>query len=147
MTTDEIREAEAERLRSAGLRVTEPRLAVLAVVTGSEHLDAEAVHARVGVEHPGIPLQTVYNVLGDLSAAHLLRRIEPAGSAALYERRTGDNHHHVVCTRCGAVADVDCVVGHAPCVSPSDTSGFVVHTAEVTFWGLCTSCQQGEAAA
>jgi len=146
MTTDEIRDAATEHLRSAGLRVTAPRLAVLEAVTGNGHLDADAVHARVGVGHPGIPLQTVYNVLGDLSAAGLLRRIEPAGSAALYESRIGDNHHHVVCTRCGAVADVDCVVGQAPCLAPSDTSGFVVHTAEVTFWGLCASCRQEAAA-
>jgi Fe2+ or Zn2+ uptake regulation protein len=146
MTTDELRDAAAEHLRSAGLRVTEPRLAVLAAVTGNGHLDAGAVHTRVGVEHPGISLQSVYNVLGDLNAAHLLRRIEPAGSAALYESRIGDNHHHIVCTRCRAVADVECVVGQAPCLAPSDTSGFAVHTAEVTFWGLCASCQQEAAA-
>ncbi|MCP2370641.1 Fur family ferric uptake transcriptional regulator [Agromyces terreus] len=142
MTTDEIRAAAAEHLRSAGLRVTEPRLAVLEAVTGNGHLDADTVHTRVAVGHPGISLQSVYNVLGDLSAAELLRRIEPAGSPALFESRIGDNHHHIVCTRCSAVADVDCIVGQAPCLAPSDASGFVVHTAEVTFWGLCASCQQ-----
>ncbi|WP_354247599.1 Fur family transcriptional regulator [Agromyces sp. PvR057] len=146
MTTDEIRDAAAGHLRSAGLRVTAPRLAILEAVTGNGHLDADAVHARVGVDHPGIPLQTVYNVLADLNAAGLLRRIEPAGSAALYESRIGDNHHHIVCTRCSAVADVDCIVGQAPCLAPSDAGGFVVHTAEVTFWGLCASCRQEAAA-
>ena len=146
MTTDEIRDAAVEHLRSAGLRVTAQRIAVLEAVTGNGHLDADAVHARVGVEHPGIPLQTVYNVLGDLSAAGLLRRIEPAGSAVLHESRIGDNHHHIVCTRCSAVADVDCIAGQAPCLAPSDASGFVVHTAEVTFWGLCATCQQEVAA-
>jgi Fur family ferric uptake transcriptional regulator len=91
---------------------------------------------------PGTSIQNVHNVLGDLTSAGLLRRIEPAGSPARYERRTGDNHHHIVCTSCGAVGDVDCVVGHAPCLHPSDAGGFAVTTAEVTFWGLCPSCQK-----
>jgi Fur family ferric uptake transcriptional regulator len=88
----------------------------------------------------------VHNILADLTAAGLIRRIEPAGSAALYERRIGDNHHHVVCSRCGALADVDCVVGHAPCLDPSSTTGFTIQTAEVTFWGLCPDCQKAPAA-
>jgi Fur family ferric uptake transcriptional regulator len=96
---------------------------------------------------PGTSIQNVHNVLGDLTTAGLVRRIEPAGSAALYERRIGDNHHHVVCTGCGAVADVDCVVGHAPCLHPSDAGGFAIDTAEVTFWGLCPSCQERAARA
>ncbi|MGR0218357.1 Fur family transcriptional regulator [Agromyces sp. ZXT2-6] len=134
-------EAEAH-LRAAGLKVTAPRLAVLEAVTGNGHLDADAVHARVLEALPGTPLQSVYNVLGALNEAGLLRRIEPAGSAALYESRIGDNHHHVVCTRCHAVADIDCVVGHAPCLVPSDAGGFAIHTAEVTFWGLCADCRR-----
>ena len=134
-------EAEAH-LRAAGLKVTAPRLAVLDAVTGNGHLDADAVHARVVDVLPGTSLQSVYNVLGALSGAGLLRRIEPAGSAALYESRIGDNHHHVICTRCNAVADVDCVVGEPPCLAPSDTAGFTIHIAEVTFWGLCAECQR-----
>jgi len=134
-------EAEAH-LRAAGLKVTVQRLAVLDAVAGAGHLDADAVHARVMRELPGTSLQSVYNVLGALSEAGLLRRIEPAGSAGLYERRIGDNHHHIVCTRCHAVADVDCVVGEPPCLVPSDTGGFAIHTAEVTFWGLCADCQR-----
>ena len=86
--------------------------------------------------------QAIYGVLGALSGADLLRRIEPAGSPALYERRVGDNHHHLVCSSCGKVTDVECVVGEAPCLTPSTTNGFVLQTAEVTFWGLCPECQQ-----
>jgi Fur family transcriptional regulator, stress-responsive regulator len=140
-TATHSEEAEAH-LRAAGLKVTVQRLAVLDAVTGAGHLDADAVHERVVSELPGTSLQSVYNVLGALSDAGLLRRIEPAGSAGLYERRIGDNHHHVVCTRCHAVADVDCVVGEPPCLEPSDTGGFAIHTAEVTFWGLCADCQR-----
>ena len=147
MTTDApARDSGEAHLRAAGLKVTAPRLAVLEAVTGNGHLDADAVHARVVETLPGVSLQSVYNVLGALSDAGLLRRIEPAGSPALYESRIGDNHHHVVCTRCHAVADVDCVAGHAPCLMPGDmpggTGGFAIHTAEVTFWGLCADCQR-----
>ncbi|WP_350348688.1 Fur family transcriptional regulator [Agromyces sp. G08B096] len=135
--------ADAERhLRAAGLKVTAPRLAVLDAVTGNGHLDAEAVHERIRADLPGTSLQSVYNVLGALHGAGLLRRIEPAGSPALYESRIGDNHHHVVCTRCHAVADIDCVVGEPPCLVPADAGGFAIHTAEVTFWGLCAECRQ-----
>ena len=129
-------------LRAAGLRVTAGRVAVLGALTDRPHTDAETVFRAVLAELPGTSIQNVHNVLGDLAGAGLIRRIEPAGSAALYERRIGDNHHHVVCTSCGAVADVDCVVGHAPCLTPSDASGFAITTAEVTFWGLCPSCKQ-----
>ncbi|WP_127794695.1 Fur family transcriptional regulator [Agromyces sp. LHK192] len=129
-----------ERLRAAGLKVTAPRVAVLHAVHDG-HLDAETVHERVVSEQPGVSLQSIYNVLGALTDAGLLRRIEPAGSPALYENRIGDNHHHVVCTRCRAVADVDCVVGQPPCLAPSEANGFAIHTAEVTFWGLCGECR------
>jgi Fe2+ or Zn2+ uptake regulation protein len=127
-------------LRSAGLRVTAGRVEVLAALDRMPHVDAETVLRSVRGVLPATSIQSVHNVLGDLTEAGLLRRIEPAGSSALYERRIGDNHHHVVCTNCGAVGDVDCVHGAAPCLTPSNTNGFTVHTAEVTFWGLCPDC-------
>lgn len=131
-----------DALRGSGLKVTRGRLAVLEALTARAHADADTVYRAVLPALPGTSIQNVHNVLGDLTAAGLLRRIEPAGSAARYERRTGDNHHHVVCTSCGAIADVDCVVGHAPCLHPSEANGFTIGTAEVTFWGLCPSCQE-----
>jgi Fur family transcriptional regulator, stress-responsive regulator len=154
MTTDETTAPTAptgptlaQTLRAAGLRVTEQRLAVLAALDepGAAHLTADQVHALVVRRLPGTPLQSVYLVLGALTGVGLLRRIEPAGSAARYERRTGDNHHHVVCSVCGAIADVDCAVGHAPCLTPSSAAGFSISTAEVTYWGLCASCTAAEA--
>ncbi|SEB06224.1 Fur family transcriptional regulator [Leifsonia sp. 21MFCrub1.1] len=134
-------------LRGAGLKATRGRVAVLEALTDHPHVDAETVFRTLIPALPGTSIQNVHNVLGDLTAAGLLRRIEPAGSPALYERRIGDNHHHVVCTGCGAVADIDCAVGHAPCLHPSDAGGFVIDTAEVTFWGLCPSCQERAARA
>lgn len=128
-------------LRDAGLRATAGRVAVLEVMESMAHTDAERVYRAVAEVLPTTSIQSVHNILADLTTAGLLRRIEPAGSAALYERRIGDNHHHVVCTQCGAVGDVDCVVGEAPCLTPSSAGGFTVRTAEVTFWGLCLSCQ------
>ena len=128
-------------LRDAGLRATAGRVAVLEALESMAHTDAERVYRAVSDVLPTTSIQSVHNILADLTTAGLIRRIEPAGSAALYERRIGDNHHHVVCTRCGAVGDVDCVIGAAPCLSPSDAGGFTVRTAEVTFWGLCPSCQ------
>jgi Fur family ferric uptake transcriptional regulator len=128
-------------LRNAGLRVTASRLAVLSAVADGTHLTADqvalAVRGRVGT----ISIQAVYDVLAALTRAGLTRRIEPAGSPARYETRVGDNHHHVVCRACGAVSDVDCVVGEPPCVLPTDSSSFVIDEAEVTFWGLCPTCQ------
>lgn len=131
-----------ETLRSAGLRVTHGRLAVLKALGAHPHADAETVFRAVLLSLPGTSIQNVHNVLGDLTDAGLLRRIKPAFSPARYERRIGDNHHHVVCTSCGAVADVDCVVGEAPCLDPGEAAGFAVTQAEVTFWGLCPSCQE-----
>ncbi|MFK4851808.1 Fur family transcriptional regulator [Microbacterium sp. ZW T6_19] len=128
-------------LRDAGLRATAGRVAVLEVLDSMAHTDAERVYRAVSDLLPTTSIQSVHNILADLTTAGLIRRIEPAGSAALYERRIGDNHHHVVCTSCGAIGDVDCVTGVAPCLTPSDTGGFTVQTAEVTFWGLCPSCQ------
>jgi Fur family transcriptional regulator, stress-responsive regulator len=131
----------AAALRDGGLRVTSPRLAVLSVVSEGKHMTAEQV-AQAARERVGaISTQAVYDVLGALTQRGFVRRIEPAGSPARYETRVGDNHHHVVCRACGAIADIDCVVGDPPCVTPADAGGFVVDEAEVTFWGLCPDCQ------
>jgi Fe2+ or Zn2+ uptake regulation protein len=130
------------RLRQAGLRVTAPRQAVLGMLGEHPHSTAEAVAAAVRVRLGSVSTQAVYDVLAACVDAGLVRRIEPAGSAARYETRTGDNHHHVVCRSCGATADVDCVVGEAPCLHPSTTTeGFVVDEAEVVFWGTCPACR------
>src|SRR5690554_1312118 len=132
----------AESIRSAGLKVTEPRLAVLRALDAKPHADADSVFGVVKRDLPNTSLQAVYGVLAALTSAQLLRKIEPAGSSARYERRIGDNHHHLVCTGCNAIQDVDCAVGEAPCLTASDGGGFTIHTAEVTFWGLCPTCQQ-----
>jgi Fe2+ or Zn2+ uptake regulation protein len=130
---------EAE-LRDHGLRVTAARLAVLDAVEAQQHADADDVLQAARSALGSVSVQAVYDVLHTLTDKGLVRRIEPAGHPARYERRLGDNHHHVVCRRCGAVADVDCAVGHAPCLTPSGTAGFRIDTAEVTFWGLCLDC-------
>ena len=128
------------RLRAAGLRVTAPRQAVLGVLGETPHSTAEAVASAVRARLGSVSTQAVYDVLAACVDAGLVRRIEPAGSAARYETRTGDNHHHVVCRSCGATADVDCVVDERPCLTPSDASGFVVDEAEIVFWGACPTC-------
>jgi Fur family ferric uptake transcriptional regulator len=130
-----------QELRSAGLRVTGGRLAVLRALDILPHSDAETLFQAVRGTLPATSIQSVHNVLGDLSNAGVIRRIEPAGSPARYERRVGDNHHHLVCTSCGTIVDVDCVIGHAPCLTPSDAGGYAVSIAEVTFWGVCAQCQ------
>ena len=134
--------AEHELLRAAGLRVTGVRLAVLRALDGHEHSTADDVIRAVRTDLGTASVQAVYDSLNTLSTAGLLRRMEPAGHPARYERRVGDNHHHVVCRGCGLVADVDCTVGHAPCLTPSDTHGFTVDLAEVTFWGTCSRCAE-----
>ena len=140
-TPHTVDEAELrDALHHVGLRVTAPRLAVLTSLAGHPHADADTLFQDVRTSLPGTSVQAVYNVLGDLSAAGLLRRIEPAGSPARYERRVDDNHHHLVCRACGAIEDVDCTVGAAPCLAPSSTHGFTIDEAEVTFWGLCPTC-------
>ena len=128
-------------LRRAHLRVTPGRLAILAALGRHPHSTADALHRLVKDARPSLSLQSVYNVLGDLDEAGLVRRIEPAGSAALYELSVDDNHHHIVCTNCSAVADVECIHGEAPCLEPRDASGYLVSAAEVTFWGICPDCQ------
>jgi len=139
MPTDDLTALESE-LRAAGLRVTAGRIGILRALETHPHSDAETLRTQLTGDLAGTSIQSVHNVLGDLADARIIRRIEPAGSSARYERRVDDNHHHIVCTGCGAIADVDCVVGHAPCLHPSDAAGFTVATAEVTFWGLCSDC-------
>ncbi|QIX48651.1 Fur family transcriptional regulator [Rhodococcus sp. DMU1] len=130
------------QLRSVGLRVTAPRVAVLGAVAAHPHSDADEIAAAVRSELGSVSTQAVYDVLKACVGAGLLRRIEPAGSPARYETRIGDNHHHLVCRSCGAVTDIECVVGVAPCLEPSDDHGYVVDEAEVTFWGLCSDCRE-----
>jgi len=141
MISDDLAQL-SRRLRSAGLRITGPRLAVLTVVQGTgQHRDvieiAEAARERLGT----LSTQAVYDNLDILVEAGLVRRIQISGQPARYEARVGDNHHHIVCRSCGATIDVDCAVGAAPCLSPSTNHGFVVEEAEVIFWGICPQCQ------
>jgi len=128
------------QLRAVSLRVTRPRLAVLTALRDHQHVDTDTVISLVRADHPTVSHQTVYDVLRALADAGLVRRIQPAGASARYESRVGDNHHHVVCRSCGAIADVDCAVGHAPCLTASDDHGFVVDEAEVVYWGTCPDC-------
>lgn len=131
-----------EELNRRGLRATGPRVAVYAAVTGlSGHPDVGQILDRVRRDGGVVSTQAVYDCLGALTAAGLLRRIEPAGSPARYETRVGDNHHHVVCRVCGATRDIECAVGAAPCLEPAATDGFAIDEAEVTFWGICPACQ------
>jgi Fur family ferric uptake transcriptional regulator len=134
---------ELERLlRRAGLRVTAPRLAVLATLTETgAHPDADTIASAARARLGAVSTQAVYELLRTLVEAGLVRRIQPAGSPARYEIRVGDNHHHVVCRSCGAATDVDCVVGEAPCLEPSATNGFSIDEAEVIFWGRCPDCR------
>ena len=132
---------DAERLlRDAALRVTRPRVAVLSAVHGQPHADTESVLLAVRDALGAVSHQAVYDVLRALTDAGLLRRIQPAGSVARYEARVGDNHHHVVCRSCGAIADVDCATGEVPCLTASDDSGFAIDEAEVVYWGRCPTC-------
>jgi Fur family ferric uptake transcriptional regulator len=135
-----------ERLRAQGLRVTRPRLTVLEVLAEGGHLEVDEIATRVRARLDAVSTQAVYDVLGALARAGLARRIDPAGSPARYEARSGDNHHHIVCRGCGLIADVDCAVGEAPCLEPNTAHGFELDEAEVTFWGLCPACQTLRAA-
>jgi Fur family transcriptional regulator, stress-responsive regulator len=130
----------AEELRAAGLRVTAARVALLETVREGDHLGVEAIASEVRDRIGHVSLQAVYEALHALTAAGIIRRIEPPGSPARYEGRVGDNHHHVVCRSCGAVADVDCAVGEAPCLTASDDHGFSIDEAQVIYWGLCPAC-------
>ena len=130
----------AGELRGAGLRVTAARVALLETVRDGDHLGVEAIASGVRDRIGHISLQAVYEALHALTAAGLVRRLEPAGSPARFEGRVADNHHHVVCRSCGAVADVDCAVGEAPCLTASDDHGFSIDEAEVIYWSLCPDC-------
>jgi len=127
-------------LRNAALRVTRPRVAVLAAVHAHPHADTDSIIRIVRGDLGEVSTQAVYDVLRALTVAGLVRRIEPAGSVARYEARVGDNHHHVVCRLCGDIADVDCDVGGAPCLTASDDHGYVIDEAEVVYWGACPAC-------
>jgi Fe2+ or Zn2+ uptake regulation protein len=136
----------AEKLRGAGLRVTAARVALLETVREGDHLGVEAIASGVRDRVGHISLQAVYEALHALTTAGLVRRIEPPGSPARFEGRVGDNHHHLVCRSCGAVFDVDCAVGHAPCLTASDDRGFAIDEAEVIYWGLCPDCSTARTA-
>ncbi|WP_372734325.1 Fur family transcriptional regulator [Nocardioides sp.] len=127
-------------LRGADLRVTRPRLAVLAAVHDLPHADTDALIAAVRSNVGEVSHQAVYDVLRALTAGGLVRRIQPAGSVARYESRVGDNHHHIVCRTCGAIADADCAVGEVPCLTANQTHGFTIDEAEVVYWGTCPDC-------
>ena len=130
----------AAELRGAGLRVTAVRVALLEAVRHGDHLGVEALAAGVRERVGHVSLQAVYEALNALAATGLVRRIQPAGSPARFEGRIGDNHHHAICRVCGAVADVDCAVGEAPCLTASNDHGFEIDEAEVIYWGLCPTC-------
>lgn len=127
-------------LRAAELRVTRPRVAVLSAVHRHAHADTDSIIGVVREEIPAVSHQAVYDSLHTLTVAGLVRRIQPTGSVARYEARVGDNHHHLVCRTCGRIADVDCAVGHTPCLTAAEDHGFVIDEAEVVYWGLCPDC-------
>ncbi|MGO2004487.1 Fur family transcriptional regulator [Arthrobacter rhombi] len=131
-----------EQLHELGLRVTRQRLAVLRFLETNPHSSADTVASGVREELPEVSMQSVYNVLNDLTALGMLRRFTPPGSAALHETRVDDNHHHAVCMACGRIEDVECAVGHAPCLSPSDTHGMNIQIADVVYQGVCASCRE-----
>jgi Fur family transcriptional regulator, stress-responsive regulator len=134
-----------EMLRAHGLRLTSPRVAVLAALRELPgHSNADEVAALARARLGTLSMQAVYDILGAFAEADIVRRIAPDGGPALYEMRVGDNHHHLVCRRCGAVQDTDCIVGEAPCMQPSDSAGYRVDEAEVVFWGLCPECSSQE---
>jgi Fur family ferric uptake transcriptional regulator len=143
----DVKASPKERIRVSGERVTALRVAILELLQELGHASADqlgqASRARLG----SISLQAVYDSLGVLGQAGLIRRIEPAGSPALFELRVADNHHHLVCRNCRVVTDVDCAVGHAPCLAPISDYGYRVDEAEVTYWGLCPKCQEVPAGA
>ena len=129
-------------LREAALRVTRPRVAVLSVVHDHPHADTDSIIDAARRKFGDVSHQAVYDVLRALTDVGLVRRIQPTGSVARYEARVGDNHHHVVCRSCGAIADVDCAVGDAPCLTAADDAGFQIDEAEVVYWGRCPACTQ-----
>ena len=131
----------SERLRDAGLRVTQPRLVVLAALAAHPHSDVDTIATAARERLGALSTQAVYDMLRAFVDAGLARRIEPAGHPARFETRVGDNHHHVICRQCGATADTDCSTGQVPCTTPVSTNGYLIDEAEVVFWGLCPTCQ------
>ncbi len=131
----------AARLRAVGLRVTAPRLAVLAALDAAGHPCAEELTAAARARVGAVSHQAVYDVLHAFERVGLVRCIEPAGHPTRYETRVGDNHHHLICRSCGAITDIPCALGQAPCLTPTDGAGYQIGEAEVTYWGLCPSCQ------
>ena len=131
-------------LRGVALRVTRPRVAVLSAVHDHPHADTDSIIGAVRADLGDVSHQAVYDVLRALTTAGLIRRIQPMGFVARYEARVGDNHHHVVCRSCGAIADVDCAVGYTPCLTAADDSGYEIDQAEVIYWGRCPQCQASE---
>lgn len=130
------------RLRRASMRATKQRLAVLSAVHAHPHADTESIIRAARRKLPEVSHQAVYDCLHALTAAGLLRRVQPPGSVARYETRVGDNHHHAVCRSCGRIGDVDCAVGEAVCLTPAVSDGFAVDEAEVVYWGRCRACAQ-----
>ena len=139
------RDALADAIRAAGLRVTRPRTAVLSAVAAHPHAVTETIVDTVHTDSPDVSRQAVYDVLHALTDVGLLRKIQPAGHVARYETRIGDNHHHLVCRSCGDVQDVDCAIGAAPCLTPLTDRGYVIDEAEVVYWGLCPDCSAAAA--
>lgn len=135
----------AALLRGSDLRVTRPRVAVLDAVYAHPHASTDTLIEAVRVDLPEVSHQAVYDSLHTLTSAGLIRRIQPSGSVARYESRIGDNHHHLICRSCGAIADVDCAVGHTPCLTASDDHGFAIDEAEVIYWGTCPGCTSEQA--
>ena len=130
----------AALLRRHDVQVTPQRLAVLQAVSDRPHSTADEIDKVVRVAIGAISPQSVYNAVGTLSDKGLIRRIQPAGSPARFENRVGDNHHHLICRSCGRMADVDCAVGHAPCLTAADDAGYEIDEAEVIYWGRCPEC-------
>ncbi len=128
-------------LRGHGLQVTAQRLAVMRAVSSHPHATADDLTEDVRAVIGSISRQAVYDTLGMLVDKNLIRRIQPSGSAARYEDRVDDNHHHLICRGCGKMVDIDCAVGEKPCLTAKDDHGFEIDEAEVIYWGRCPECQ------
>lgn len=128
-------------LKAAGLQVTAQRLAVYRAVEALPHAIADEICQAVREELGVISRQAVYDALNAMSEHGILRRIQPAGSAARYEHRV-DNHHHLVCRTCKNLIDINCAVGAAPCLVAEHDHGYQIDEAEVIYWGVCPDCQK-----
>jgi len=134
--TDEVHQL----LRQHGVQVTAQRLAIMRALSSRRHVTADELADEVRGVIGSISRQAVYDTLALLVDKNLVRRIQPAGSAARYEDRIGDNHHHLICRGCGAMFDIDCSVGFAPCLTAENDHGFEIDEAEVIYWGQCPTC-------